>query len=249
MRSNQLSYGPDVARLKSARLARLPAAVDMSNGESTLRVAECADNGSMAWRSGFRWFGKARASTPIAEGMLDVDGLNIHVVRKPIKNMYLRVKAKGVIEVTAPALMSERKITAFVRSRRNWIDRQLRVAQLSPASSVLDDPQQRKAAEQAIRTQLPQLLDKWEPVIGRKPTNISLRVMSTRWGSCTPKTGRIRLNTQLGLMNPKYLEYVLVHEMTHLWESGHGAAFYRRMDAYLPNWRRLRRELNRHSTQ
>ena len=41
------------------------------------------------------------------------------------------------------------------------------------------------------------------------------------------------------------LEYVLVHEMTHLWESGHGAGFQRRMTAYLPGWKTLRRDLNR----
>lgn len=77
-------------------------------------------------------------------------------------------------------------------------------------------------------------------------THITLRIMTSRWGSCTPKTGRIRLNLQLGLMDPRFLEYVLVHEMTHLWENGHGEDFQRRMSAYLPQWRQLRRELNRH---
>ena len=43
----------------------------------------------------------------------------------------------------------------------------------------------------------------------------------------------------------QFLEYVLVHEMTHLWESGHGAGFQRRMTAYLPGWKTLRRDLNR----
>lgn len=33
--------------------------------------------------------------------------------------------------------------------------------------------------------------------------------------------------------------------MTHLWESGHGAGFQRRMTAYLPGWKTLRRDLNR----
>lgn len=69
--------------------------------------------------------------------------------------------------------------------------------------------------------------------------------MTSRWGSCTPKTGRIRLNLQLGLMDPQFLEYVLVHELTHLWESGHGRAFRERMSLVLPNWKELRRELNR----
>lgn len=101
-------------------------------------------------------------------------------------------------------------------------------------------------AAQRINTQLPELLGRWEPVIGRKPTHITLRTMTTRWGSCTPKTGRIRLNLQLGFMDPKFLEYVLVHEMTHLWVGGHGSEFQAHMSTYLPYWKQLRRQLNRH---
>lgn len=101
-------------------------------------------------------------------------------------------------------------------------------------------------ARRSIESQLPALLEKWQPIIGRGPTHITLRVMTSRWGSCTPRTGRIRLNLQLGLMAPRFLEYVLVHEMTHLWENGHGEGFQRRMSAYLPQWRQLRREINRH---
>ncbi|WEV46770.1 SprT family zinc-dependent metalloprotease [Bifidobacterium sp. ESL0690] len=105
--------------------------------------------------------------------------------------------------------------------------------------------ERKRLAKSNLDTQLPALLQHWEPIIGRKPTHITLRLMTSRWGSCTPATGRIRLNLQLGLMDPRFLEYVLVHEMTHLWASGHGAKFQRLMDTYLPNWRTLRRDLNR----
>ena len=105
-------------------------------------------------------------------------------------------------------------------------------------------PELRRRAEQTINEQLVELLPGWSRIIGRQPSHITLRTMSSRWGSCTPRTGRIRLNLQLGLMSPEFLEYVLVHEMTHLWISGHGAAFQKRMDAYLPEWRHIRRELN-----
>lgn len=225
----------------------------MSNASLRGRVVQFVDNRGMAWHSRFRLFGGGRANTPVETGVLQVDGIEVHVLRKPIKNMYLRVKPpQGRVEVSASPLVSERKIASFVRARKSWIiKQQQRIAHQPATVSVgsLDDPQRRATAERAINAQLPQLLAKWEPIIGRTPTHITLRVMRTRWGSCTPKTGRIRLNSQLGLMDSKFLEYVLVHEMTHLWESGHGEAFQRHMDAYLPNWRQLRRELNRYSTQ
>ena len=114
-----------------------------------------------------------------------------------------------------------------------------------PDCAIVWTDERRRHAAAAIEAALPALLDKWTPVVGKSPTHVTLRPMTSRWGSCTPKTGRIRLNLQLGLMEPKFLEYVLVHELTHLWEHGHGPRFRARMDAYLPGWRELRRELNR----
>ena len=111
--------------------------------------------------------------------------------------------------------------------------------------SAMWTDERKHAAAAAIDAALPGLLRKWAPIVGRSPSHVTLRVMTSHWGSCTPKTGRIRLNLQLGLMEPRFLEYVLVHEMTHLWANGHGADFQRRMSAYLPSWRELRRELNK----
>lgn len=70
--------------------------------------------------------------------------------------------------------------------------------------------------------------------------------MKTRWGSCTPATASIRLNTDLAWLDPDLLEYVLVHELTHLYEHGHGPGFRARMNRYMPDWTERRRRLNRY---
>ncbi|WEV65818.1 MULTISPECIES: SprT-like domain-containing protein [unclassified Bifidobacterium] len=183
----------------------------------------------------------------VSRTVLRVDDMDVSVTRKTMRNMYLRIKPPaGTIEVSAPARMSDVKIAAFVRERRDWIERQRKaIAEKAVSPSFEWTDERKRAAKANIDAQLPVLLRRWEPVIGRKPTHITLRLMTSRWGSCTPATGRIRLNLQLGLMDPRFLEYVLVHEMTHLWANGHGVEFQRRMDVYLPNWRALRRDLNR----
>ncbi|NDE91161.1 MAG: M48 family peptidase [Alphaproteobacteria bacterium] len=88
------------------------------------------------------------------------------------------------------------------------------------------------------------LLDKWEPLMGAEVARVGLQTMKTRWGSCTPSKRHIRLNTELLKYAPHYLEYVVVHELCHFFERGHGPAFKKVMDRYLPNWRELRAELN-----
>ena len=97
---------------------------------------------------------------------------------------------------------------------------------------------------QQLRAAARPLIDGWEPLLGVRVRAISVRHMKTRWGSCTPKTGRIRLNVDLVKKPRECLEYVVVHEMTHLLEPTHNARFIALMDRFLPRWRHSRKLLN-----
>jgi len=94
------------------------------------------------------------------------------------------------------------------------------------------------------RALLPDMVAKWSSALGRHPSRVQLRAMRTRWGSCTTTTGAIRINQDLAARHPKYLNYVVLHELTHLLEPGHGPGFQAVMDAQMPEWRVLRSELN-----
>jgi predicted metal-dependent hydrolase len=54
----------------------------------------------------------------------------------------------------------------------------------------------------------------------------------SRWGSCTPGDGTIRLSSRLQGMPPWVVDYVLLHELAHLAVPGHGAAFWKLLEAY-----------------
>jgi predicted metal-dependent hydrolase len=92
---------------------------------------------------------------------------------------------------------------------------------------------------------LPELTGKWERLTGVKAGRFSARKMKTRWGSCNPRTGNIRLNTELAKKSRACLEYVLVHELVHLLEPGHNHRFKSLMDRFMPAWRSHRDELKR----
>lgn len=95
-----------------------------------------------------------------------------------------------------------------------------------------------------LRQAVPPLIARWEPLLGVRVKEFSIRRMKTRWGSCTPKTGRIRINAELTKKPPECLEYLIVHEMVHLLESSHNARFVALMDQFLPDWRQRRDLLN-----
>lgn len=88
------------------------------------------------------------------------------------------------------------------------------------------------------------LAGEWEPVMGVKANSFCYRKMKSRWGTCNVVDHRITLNTELTKKSFPCIEYILVHEMAHLIERGHGPLFKAVMDKYLPNWRELRLELN-----
>jgi len=94
------------------------------------------------------------------------------------------------------------------------------------------------------RAVLGDLISKWTAVLPRGPSRVVLRTMRTRWGSCTPVSGAIRINPELAARHPRCLNYVVLHELVHLTQPGHGPAFCAVMDAHLPGWRAIRAELN-----
>ena len=112
---------------------------------------------------------------------------------------------------------------------------EVRVPDASDAAAVLAaiDRWQRRALREAAEP----MLAHWCERIGVRYAFLGVRRMSTRWGSCVPARGRIWLNVALTERHPALLEYVVVHEVVHLVEGGHGARFRALMDTHLPEWR------------
>jgi len=102
----------------------------------------------------------------------------------------------------------------------------------------------RRWQREQLRARIPALIAQWEPIIGRQVPCWSIRRMKTKWGSCNRETGHIWFNLELAKKHPDCLEYIVVHEMTHLLEPNHGERFGGVMDKYSPNWRSMRDELN-----
>ena len=98
---------------------------------------------------------------------------------------------------------------------------------------------------QHLRTQLPPLLEKWEPKIGVSVNDVRIRKMKTLWGSCNVEAKRIWLNIELAKKPEACLVYILVHEMVHLLERNHNDRFRELMDRFLPQWQTYRDQLNR----
>lgn len=90
---------------------------------------------------------------------------------------------------------------------------------------------------------VPSALDKAERITGKRASAWKVRKMSSRWGSCNVIKASVSLNLRLA-QKPLYcLEYVAIHELTHLLEKGHGPRFWSYMDQFCPDWKAIRKVL------
>jgi len=96
-----------------------------------------------------------------------------------------------------------------------------------------------------LRLKAREMVSIWETRLGVKSNRLIIQKMKTKWGSCSPNTGIIRLNLELCKKPPQYLEYIIVHELVHLIEPTHNQRFINLMDNHMPKWKYYREELNR----
>lgn len=85
----------------------------------------------------------------------------------------------------------------------------------------------------------------WQQRMGVQKDEWRIRDMKTRWGTCNITDRRIWLSLQLAKAPLPCMEYVIVHELNHLFERYHNQHFYALMDRWMPDWRQRKDELNR----
>lgn len=88
------------------------------------------------------------------------------------------------------------------------------------------------------------IISKWKSTLGVSVKEIVIRAMKTKWGTCKPSAAKICLNLELARRKKDLVEFVIVHELVHLVERRHNERFKRILTSLIPNWKKLRKELN-----
>jgi len=165
------------------------------------------------------------------------------VTRKPVRGMRITIKAPdGRVQVSAPRHVPDDVIQEFVASKSAWIAKHRERIAHMPAP--LESGPEAEALRAHLKHLLPPLIAYWADRMGTEPPSFGVRRMTSRWGTCNPQRRHITISLELGRRDEELLEYVVVHELAHLFERGHNQRFYAVMDRYLPDWRSKRRILN-----
>ncbi|MCY4620708.1 MAG: SprT family zinc-dependent metalloprotease [bacterium] len=90
---------------------------------------------------------------------------------------------------------------------------------------------------------IPATVDAWWPLLGRGPrSRVLIRDQKSRWASCA-RDGTLRFNWRVIMLEPRLIDYVVVHELAHLHVKGHPPEFWNRVAGALPDLDERRRGL------
>jgi len=93
----------------------------------------------------------------------------------------------------------------------------------------------KQQAEQYLTSKTAYLADK----IGLTPRSITVKTYKARWGSCGVHAD-IQYNWKLMLAPANIIDYVIIHELCHIKQHNHSAAFWQLVERYYPDFRAAR---------
>jgi predicted metal-dependent hydrolase len=144
--------------------------------------------------------------------------MQVQIIRSPRRSRSVSATLKdGILVVRVPEGLTPRQEQEWVARMRERLERR---AQRRRLNSDSDLPRRAQALNQQY--------------FGGRLT-FTIRWVSnqeTRWGSCTPSTGAIRVSHQLASLPRYVLDYVIVHELAHLIRPDHSPAFWELVRRY-----------------
>ena len=154
------------------------------------------------------------------------------------KRLKITLDDNGRVLAYAPKRLTIREIESFIEQHEDWIRKaQVKMAS-SPSIPYCDETEQRRRAKE-IKMWASAFLAGYD---GKKPTRISVRNMSSRWGSCST-SGNISLSVYLLDVEEELREYVFIHELSHLYQMNHSPLLWNKVAEKCPNYKECRKRL------
>ena len=171
------------------------------------------------------------------------------IVKKNVKNMYLRISEDGTVIVTAPESASDEKIRQFIDSKSKWIEihrENVLKKQDTLPEYVLnpDDPELKEQAKEELAKRLSIRVPMMEERTGLKCSGWTIRDVKTYWGFCNLRTMELSFNLRLVNRSDKELDYVILHELCHTVIPRHKKNFWDLVGQYMPDYREVKEGLD-----
>lgn len=154
------------------------------------------------------------------------------IINKKLKHSYISVDKDKNITIKTPC-KSEKFIIDLLEDKSSWLEKQFaKIEQTTFLSS------------EVLHTKdfLRDRIEYFSQEMGLGFNELKFRKMKSRWGSCSSKK-IITLNSELLKLKQELVDYVVVHELSHLVHMNHSKEFHAYVEKHLPNAAKYRKEL------
>jgi len=202
----------------------------------------------------------------------NLNNVNYEVIieKKRIKNCYIRVKEDLKIYVSANYLISRKQIKIILDNNKEYLAKSIKKQSrkidnnyyyLGKKITIEYDEEFtgiengilyvknfdsieewfKKRAKQLFEERIFYWHNKFEEDIPYP--SIKCRNMKTRWGVCNKENNSVTLNLQLIHKEMKFIDYVIIHELSHFVHFDHSKCFWNIVSKYEPNYKLIRKQL------
>ena len=164
------------------------------------------------------------------------------LTRSKRKTLSIRVTKDATLDVRAPLMMPLSEIEKFIAQKQAWITKAVKNIKERAESAVYITKEQEMLLRQKAKTLIPERVSYYAGIMGVTPETITITGAKKRWGSCSGKNS-LNFSWRLILGDIDVVDYVVVHELSHLIERNHSKRFWAVVAKFMPDYKDRQKKL------
>lgn len=174
------------------------------------------------------------------------------------KNINIRIKPDNIIYVSKPAYISKESLVKYLMDKESWIIKQAsrvnkthdkRSNYIGEESVIIFDEVFNTEDVDRLETILLEYIQStrafYDSLLKKQP-NIKIKRLKGKWGYCVPSKNLLVFNLNLVHYPKEVIDYVILHEYTHLEIPNHSKEFYDFIEKVMPNYKEHIKYLREH---
>ncbi len=159
------------------------------------------------------------------------------IIRSDRRTLALEISDEAKLVIRAPRRCPTAYIEDFAEKHADWIDSHIEKQRLCIEARPRLSEEDKADLILRANAEIPPLVYCYANLMGLSPTGITITKALKRFGSCNSKN-KLHFSYRLMLYPQAAIEYVVVHELSHIIHKNHGKEFYALIKSVLPDYKK-----------
>lgn len=166
---------------------------------------------------------------------MDKKTMEFEIIRSARKTLCVQITREAKVVVRAPKRMNKEVIDDFVERHAEWIASHLK-KRLEKNERERADERREEELRDMAKIIIPRKVEKFARIMNVSPASVKITGAKTRFGSCSGKNG-LCFSWRVMCYPEKAIDYVVVHELSHILHHDHSKSFWATVEKYMPDYK------------